>query len=106
MIGEKLVSIMLDAGKNSIPASEKTDLLYGRVVAVNPLKIQVANEPRLQLTETFLILSALCKEKKVTLSIADTPTEVVLWSGLQVGDTVIMLRVLQGSKFLVLQKEE
>jgi len=104
MIGEKLVSIMLDASKNAVPMSEKTDLLYGKVVSVNPLRIQVANEPRLQLSETFLILSQLCKEMKVTLP--ETMQELVLWTGLQVGDTVIMLRVLQGSKFLVLQKED
>lgn len=104
MIGEKLVSIMLEASRNGTPMTEKTDLLYGKVVSVNPLKIQVANEPRLLLTAPFLILSTLCKEKKVTLP--GTNQELVLWPNLQVGDTVSMLRVLQGSKFYVLQKED
>lgn len=103
MIGDKLVSIMLSAGKEAIPASEKTDLLYGKVVSVNPLTIRVANEPRLQLTEPFLILSKMCKEMKVTLP--ESEQELLLWPELQLGDNVIMLRVLQGSKFYVLQRE-
>ena len=104
MIGEKLTHIILEASKNGAPKSEKTDIVFGRVISTNPLKIQVANEPRLQLTQTFLILSEFCKEKKVT--IPETETEITLWQGLSVGDNVIMLRVLQGSKFYVLQKED
>lgn len=109
MAGEKLASLMLKAGRQAIPNSEKTDLLYGKVLSVSPLRIQVANEPKLILTESFLILSDLCREKKVQILLPDstggTPVEVALWRGLAVGDSVSMLRVLRGSKFYVLQKE-
>lgn len=102
MAGERIASIMLRAGKDAIPSTEKTDLVYGRVVSTNPLKIQLAKESKITLTESFLILTKLCKEMKIKL--ADGP-EVTLWDGLSVGDSVLMLRVLKGSKFIVLQKE-
>lgn len=109
MAGEKIAALMLRAGRQAIPNSEKTDLLYGKVLSVSPLRIQVANEPKLILAESFLILSDLCREKKVQIPLQDspegTPLEVTLWNGLAVGDSVAMLRVLQGSKFYVLQKE-
>lgn len=102
MAGEKLASLMLRAGKDATPGSEKTDLVYGRVISVNPLKIQLAKEAKIILTESFLILTKLCQEMKFK-----TPQneEIVLWPGLAVGDSVLMLRVLKGSKFIVLQKE-
>lgn len=102
MAGERLAALMLDAGKNAIPGSEKTDLVYGRVISVNPLKIQLAKESKIVLTQTFLILSKLCKEMKIR---TEAGQEIVLWDGLNVGDSVLMLRVLKGSKFIVLQKE-
>ena len=107
MLGEKAVSLMLKAGRTAIPPSEKTDLIYGKVVSTNPLKIQIANEAKLILSETFLILSEFCKEKRVRVRLPDASAdiEITLWSGLSVGDSVLMLRVLQGSKFYVLQKE-
>ena len=102
MAGERIASLMLKAGKAAIPNSEKTDLVYGQVISIKPLKIQLARESKLILTESFLILSKLCKEMKVK---TETGQELVLWSGLNVGDSVLMLRVLKGSKFIVLQKE-
>lgn len=102
MAGEKLASLMLQAGKSAIPNSEKTDLVYGRVISTNPLKIQLARESKIILTESFLILSKLCKEMRVKIAEGQ---EITLWTGLSAGDSVLMLRVLKGSKFIVLQKE-
>lgn len=107
MIGEKTISLMLKAGRNAVPPSEKTDLVYGKVISTNPLRIQINNEAKLVLTEKFLMLSQLCKDKKIEVEIPTVPEplEITLWEGLRVGDSVSMLRVLQGSKFYVLQKE-
>ena len=58
MIGNKLVKIMQEAGK--VPSGETTDLLFGVVTSVSPLKIKIDN--RFEVDERFLILSALVKE--------------------------------------------
>ena len=89
MAGNKLLKIMQEAGK--IPAGETTDLLFGVVTSVSPLKIKIDN--RFEVDEKFLILSALVKET-------------TLWRGLIVGDKVRVLRVNQGQMFYVLEREE
>lgn len=42
--------------------NDVVDIVTGTVISVNPLKIKV---DRLELSESFLILSALCKETKI-----------------------------------------
>ena len=49
---------MQEAGK--VPSGETTDLLFGVVTSVSPLKIKIDN--RFEVDERFLILSALVKE--------------------------------------------
>ena len=58
MAGSKLINIIQNAGKMS--TGETTDLLFGEVTSVSPLKIKIDN--RFEVGEEFLILSALVKE--------------------------------------------
>ena len=134
MAGSKLVKIMQDAGK--MPAGETTDLLFGVVTSVSPLKIKIDN--RFEVDEKFLILSALVKETVIKIPERDAnnhrheipqhttspagegphthiiPTyntnnalpDILLWRGLQVGDKVRILRVNKGQQFFVLEREE
>jgi len=67
MVGNKLVKIMQDAGKPS--SSESTDLLFGEVTSVSPLKIKIDN--RFEVGEEFLILSALVKETVINIPAID-----------------------------------
>lgn len=134
MAGSKLVKIMQEAGK---PATgEVTDLLFGVVTSVSPLKIKIDN--RFEVDEKFLILSALVKETVInipereenkhlhvipehtTSPAGDGPhthtipqmntysalPSILLWRGLIVGDKVRVLRVNQGQMFYVLEREE
>ena len=96
MAGEKLIRIMRDAGRT--PQSKTTDLLFGVVTAISQLKIKVDN--RFEVTADHLLLSALVKEKKVNID----GSSVTLWRGLQVGDTVRLLRVNEGQMFYVLER--
>ena len=89
MVGNKLLKIMQEVGK--MPAGETTDLLFGVVTSISPLKIKIDN--RFEVDEKFLILSALVKKTH-------------LWRGLIVGDKVRLLRVNQGQMFYVLEREE
>lgn len=63
MAGSKLVKIMQEAGKP--PTGEITDLLFGVVTSVSPLKIKIDN--RFEVDEKFLILSALVKETVINI---------------------------------------
>ena len=134
MAGNKLLKIMQEVGK--MPAGETTDLLFGVVTSVSPLKIKIDN--RFEVDEKFLILSALVKETVInipereenkhlhvipehtTSPAGDGPhthtipqmntysalPSILLWRGLIVGDKVRVLRVNQGQMFYVLEREE
>lgn len=88
MAGEKLLQVVRQAGKPD--PGELTDLVYGEVTSVDPLKIKV--DQRFEVEAEFLILSVLC-------------TEVSWWRGLLVGDIVRMLRVAGGQRFYVIERE-
>lgn len=58
--GHRLVQAMRQAGKT--PQNEIVDIVTGEVTSVSPLKVRVENR---ELTESFLILGALCKETRI-----------------------------------------
>ena len=134
MAGNKLIKIMQNAGKP--PSGETTDLLFGVVTSIAPLKIKI--DSRFEVDEKFLILSALVKETIVniperednkhlhvipehaTSAAGEGPhthnvpqmntytalPNILLWRGLIVGDKVRVLRVNQGQMFYVMEREE
>lgn len=121
--GHRLVQMMRQAGKT--PQNEIVDIITGEVTSIKPLKVKIENR---ELTESFLIVGALCKETHInnlaftipththtiqgsttTLTCQpskSTPTDVLLWRGLKIGDRVLMLKVGRGQKYYILQREE
>lgn len=121
--GHKLTQLMRQAGQQS--QNEVVDIVVGSVTSTNPLKVKIENR---ELSETFLTVGALCKETTINSSAftipnhvhalddtpnspdtepsKSTPTKVVLWRGLQVGDNVLMLKVGRGQKYYILQRVE
>lgn len=94
--GHRLAQLMRQAGR--IPQNEVVDIVTGEVISVKPLRVKIENR---ELTESFLITGALCKE---TYSSDDY--RILLWRGLQEGDRVLMLKVGRGQKYYIIQREE
>lgn len=117
--GHRLAQLMRQAGRT--PQNEIVDIVVGEVTSTKPLKVKVENR---ELTESFLILGALCKEYRIgansftipththtvdgstTTPDKSTPTDVLIWRGLKVGDKVLMLKVGRGQKYYLLQRVE
>lgn len=58
--GHKLAQMMRQAGQT--PQNEVVDLIEGEVISVSPLKVKVDQR---ELTETFLVVGALCVETHI-----------------------------------------
>jgi hypothetical protein len=104
MNGEKIIRIMQQVS-NPI-TSEVTDLIFGEVTSISPLKIKIQNG--LELTEEFIILSQLVKQCTLNLSTLITPevvTPAILWRGLIIGDKVKMLRINKGQRYYILERD-
>lgn len=77
--------------------NEVVDIVVGTVTSINPLKVKV---DKIVLTESFLILGALCKSAKLPA------TNTLLWRGLIIGDEVYMIKCARGQKYYILQRKE
>lgn len=101
----RLVKAMQKASQTS--ENEKVDMITGTVTSISPLKIKT---DKIELTETFLVLGALCKSTTIKIPERDATEvalpDILLWRGLQVGDKVYMIRFSEGQKYYVLQRKE
>lgn len=61
--GHRLAQLMRQAGRT--PQNEIVDIVIGEVTSIKPLKVKVENR---ELTESFLILGALCQETHIYTS--------------------------------------
>ena len=115
MAGERLVKAMMDAAAGQRARETPTDFVYGTVLSVSPMQIQV--EGKFPIDEENIILSALCKPFETTLlrhkhkeSIGDETDiqldPVLVWRGLEPGDRVRMLQCNGGQKFYVLERDD
>lgn len=114
MAGERLLEAIQRAADGQIGRSTPTDFIYGTVISVSPLIIKPENSE--EITEDFLIPSALCKPFVTTVfrhkhkdSVGGETDEqllsVTIWRGLAIGDRVRMLRCNSGQKFYLLDRE-
>ena len=99
MAGERIIRLLQQASQNAVSSNAVPDLIYGEVLSVEPLEIKV--DSRYIITDEFIVLSGLCIEKRIN----DEPTGQLLWRGLQIGDSVRMLRVQEGQLFYVIERE-
>ena len=67
MAGEKLARAIKQCASQAIPKTSLTDLMFGTVTSIDPLKIMVEN--RFEVDSNFLLLSPFCIEKKVKINI-------------------------------------
>lgn len=115
---------MIEVIRKAIQAYEngksRTDIVIGVVSAINPLRIRV--DARFEIGEEFIALSPFCREYKISTAkhshgytdTSDSGTankttdeqlaEIILWPNLQLGESVTMLRCLDGSLYYVLDR--
>lgn len=120
---ELLVAIK-KAAKEAVDASKPMNLIFGTVVGVSPLQVSI--ESRITLGASQLFLTSAVRERTVTMTVAHTTDsasggsgdtayashahgytgtkEFTVHNGLAVGETVILLRMQGGQKFLVLDR--
>lgn len=113
MAGEQLLGMMNSKGGNE---SDYADIVYGKVISSDPLKIQTSNQ--MILSESFLVLGRQVTKHQERIrvlahhdSIGDTSGnrpdvfETIEIDGtLKDGDSVVMIRFNGGQQFFVLER--
>lgn len=103
MAGEQLLKLMKGRGGND---SDYSDIVFGTVINVSPLQIQISNQ--MVLTEAFLNLSRNVTDHKIRMrsenSDEDKWQTYIVLNALKKGDGVTMIRQDGGQQFYVLEK--
>lgn len=124
-----IVEIIKMAAVEAVNASGPMGIVFGKVISVSPLKVNV--EQRLTLDESHLILLNTVRDYQVEISfddasiknivkdysMSDVPgtdykltfqqkvkNKVTIYNGLKVGETVILIRVQGGQKYVILDR--
>lgn len=97
-----MIEIIKKTALDAVKASNPCEMLFGKVTSISPLKINI--EQRLTLESKHLILTSLVQDFDVEMT-SDEVTEVyTVHLGLEVDETVLLLRVHGGQRFIVLDR--
>ena len=97
-----LLETIKTASLDAINASKPVEIVFGVVLSVVPLKINL--EQKLTLTESFLIVPDDFTDKKINIVIDDEEKEIEIKNALEVDDKLVLARVQGGQKYLVLSR--
>ena len=90
------------ASIDAINASKPVEIVFGIVLSIEPLKIDL--EQKLTLSESFLIVPEEFTDRKINIVIDDEEKEIEIKNSLKVDDKLILARVQGGQKYLVLSR--
>ncbi|ANY76634.1 hypothetical protein BBD41_19240 [Paenibacillus ihbetae] len=93
-----MLDIIKKASLSAVGSTNPVSVLYGTVTSVNPLEVNV--DQRFSLTEDFLVIGESMTEYKLNIDGQD----VLIRKGLELGDTVLLLRYQGGQTYLVLDR--
>lgn len=116
----ELIEVINQVVQNNIEANKPTDLVVGTVKTVAPLSIEI-NANMAPIPAANLVLTDAVKERQEDVTISDSFRStlsgyninvaadavigtVTVQHGLEVGDSVILIRALKGQAFIVLSK--
>lgn len=97
-----LLESIKTASINAINASKPVEIVYGIVLSIEPLEIDL--EQKLTLSESFLIVPEEFTDRKINIVIDDEEKEIEIKNALKVDDKLILARVQGGQKYLVLSR--
>jgi len=87
-----------------INAQKLTTVVYGTVLSINPLEVQI--DQKLTLREEHLKLTRAVMDHEVEMSVNGGTKQIYkVYNGLKQGDKVTMFRVHGGQQFLIIDKE-
>lgn len=98
-----ILNVIKRVAINAVNAQVLTDVVYGTVVSINPLKIQV--HQRLVLEKEHLKLTKAVKDYSVEMTVNGTKNTYTVHNDLKNGDKVTMVRAHGGQQYIIIDKE-
>jgi hypothetical protein len=93
-----MLEIIKKAGVGAVESTNPVAVVYGSVNQIDPLEVKV--DQRFALPQDFLLVPEHLTEYKVNIG----GQEVVIRKGFEAGDTLLLLRIQGGQKYLILDR--
>ncbi|MFP3917709.1 DUF2577 domain-containing protein [Lysinibacillus telephonicus] len=97
------LNIIKKVAINSMNAQKLTTVVYGIVIDVNPLKVQI--DQKLVLEKEHLKLTRNVKDFTVEATMNGSKQNYTVHNSLKKGDKVTMIRVHGGQQYIIVDKE-
>ena len=100
-----LIEIMKMAAMEAQNASQPTDIRYGEVISIEPLKVRLTNQ--LVIPQSCLIVPISLKSYQATCKCKDSGTvldTIVIDNSLEIGDKVALVKQAGGQSYFILDR--
>lgn len=98
-----ILPIVKQAALDAINNSNPTDLRYGTVVSVNPLKVKITSQ--LTLPASLLVVPKHLTDYEINVTMdSDYERVMKIHNALQVNDKVALIRQMGGASYFILDK--
>lgn len=97
-----MIQIIKQAAMEAVTASSPASILYGTVIGVSPMSINI--DQKFTISSDFIVLTRNVTDYKVKIEIDGVEKEVKVKNHLSNGDRVILLQEQGGQRFVVIDK--
>lgn len=97
-----LVKIIKKAAIEAVNASKPANVVFGKVVSLNPLKIQI--DQKLTLSNAQLVVCENLTDHDIDMTVGDVRSTYTVHNALVVGDKVILIQIAGGQKYVVIDR--
>ncbi|WP_400194606.1 DUF2577 domain-containing protein [Lysinibacillus telephonicus] len=98
-----IINIIKKVAINAVNAQKLSTVVYGTVISINPLKVQI--DQKLILDSNFLKLTNAVKDHEVEMTVNGSKQSYTVHNGLKKDDKVTMIRVHGGQQYIIIDKE-
>lgn len=102
MDSNDLVRMIKKAAVDAVNASKPVAVVYGKVTAENPLKIQI--DQKLTLSQAQLVLTESVTDREIKLKSGEYTYTYTIDGHLKTGEKVVMLRCAGGQQYIVIDR--
>ena len=99
---DDLLKMVKKAALDAVNASKPADVVFGKVVGIDPLKIKI--DQKLILGNAQLVLSKNVTDYRLSVTADDTFKTITVHNALDVGEEVILMQMSGGQKYVVIDK--
>ena len=99
---DDFLKMVKKAAVDAVNASKPANVVFGKVISASPLKIKI--DQKLIVSSAQLVLTRSVTDYRLSVTVDGTTKTVTVNNALQTGEEVIMIQMLGGQKYIVIDR--